>query len=1252
MLPGHHHLSINLSATRLSSLTLMAESYAEVVCSNMSGLKLSDIDTVYIRHTIFNGCGTNQLYRISSLLIENSTFVGHTNTPTALDIRYNTLAKMVNCFIGNYTSGTEVLNILSPHELIHGGGAIVLAHSAVKVVASSFQSNSAQHGGAIYSYRAEIVILNSTFTHNSATNGGAILAAYSYLSISLCTVDSNTAIVSGGFIDMLGTNRIVVRYTIFIANQCPSVLRTYESSVLNITRCVFINNSHELHYKESEVSTPGLANLNGTKHCRSYSINSSVSSSLLGMIYVAINSILNIIDTTFMDNTVPEGVINSLVSEVNIYGTLIVHNNMAINCIIYMEFSTAKFVGYTSILNNTGPICALKSSVQFYGRTEVSQTSTNPKTTSIFMLGGGFTSYQSHVTFTGFTRMVENKADRNGGAILTIDSEITILDYAVIANNSAICMGGGIYIYAGKLNLVGIGNGTFIVSGNAATEDGGGIFALSTFIVLNPGCLHVSDNSAHLGGGLYLMGTTKLQMVQTPLTTSANFTNDSRLEVLKLEIDGNKANYGGGVYIDDSTNFGICENRSRSPINECFMATISFQPSVTSSLNSSFFGVESELDPNTIVFRENSAAISGSSLYGGLLDRCSVSPFVLRYTDENPATFEHGYSYFKHISIVKDDDIRSAPVQLCFCEADLPDCYHNPGPIYVKKGYKFNVSLVAVDHVGHPIDALIHISPLTGTSGLGEGQLTQSSTQECTNLTFNIFSLNNSSEQLILYAEGPCKDAGISQTRINVIFSPCTCPIGFQPNPLQETRCQCECDPILSPHISNCNVTLESFMRETDFWISYSNSSGSQLDGGTFIIYPHCPFDFCHPSSPPIIINLNYPEGADAQCMFNRTGLLCGACHGRFSLVLGSSRCKLCSNHFLVLIMPFLLAGIVLVVLILIFNLTTAVGTINGLILYANIVVANREIFLPFSKPNFATVFMAWLNLDLGLETCFFNGMDAYAKSWLQLSFPLYVIFLVIVIIMTSHYSTQFAKLLVGKDPVATLATLILLSYTKLLRVIITALSFGVLEYSNGTYERVWLFDANINYLKGKHVALFAVSLLIIIVGIAYMVLLLSWQCLLRSRWVRDVRFISFMDTYHAPYNTKHRYWTGLLLLVRVVLYLVSALNLFGDPRINLLSVTFAISVLFFIRVHIQGGVYRHVPVNFPESLFTLNLAAFAGTSMYTLNNTDHQAKLAYISVAFSCFLFLCVTVYHAYAYVLKKLYSPVLEGRWYIIIH
>ena len=161
-------------------------------------------------------------------------------------------------------------------------------------------------------------------------------------------------------------------------------------------------------------------------------------------------------------------------------------------------------------------------------------------------------------------------------------------------------------------------------------------------------------------------------------------------------------------------------------------------------------------------------------------------------------------------------------------------------------------------------------------------------------------------------------------------------------------------------------------------------------------------------------------------------------------------------------------------------------GILNAMIFYANIMHlgGNQGLFLQFERPNFVSIFIAWLNLDIGFDVCFFKGLDVYIKQWLQLIFPTYLIILVITVIIACNFSSTFAKLIGKRNPVATLATLILLSYARLLNSTIDILSFAIIQYTpmdeNDSFkETVWLTDASIPYLSGKHIPLFIVAILI-----------------------------------------------------------------------------------------------------------------------------------------------------------------------------
>ena len=60
---------------------------------------------------------------------------------------------------------------------------------------------------------------------------------------------------------------------------------------------------------------------------------------------------------------------------------------------------------------------------------------------------------------------------------------------------------------------------------------------------------------------------------------------------------------------------------------------------------------------------------------------------------------------------------------------------------------------------------------------------------------------------------------------------------------------------------------------------------------------------------------------------------------------------------------------------------------------------------LSFETPNVISVFLSWMNLEMCINFCLYEGMDTYWKTWLELAFPMYVIVLVVMVIFLSeHY--------------------------------------------------------------------------------------------------------------------------------------------------------------------------------------------------------------------------------------------------------
>ena len=357
----------------------------------------------------------------------------------------------------------------------------------------------------------------------------------------------------------------------------------------------------------------------------------------------------------------------------------------------------------------------------------------------------------------------------------------------------------------------------------------------------------------------------------------------------------------------------------------------------------------------------------------------------------------------------------------------------------------------------------------------------------------------------------------------------------------------CKCHPELEQKgIKRCVITNHTgwVYRSDKLWVSAISTSLDTDSNNTddFVIHQFCPYNYCKQQN--ISINLMSPN---KQCVFNHSGVLCGGCADNLSLALGSSRCLQCDNKYISLILVFALAGIVLVFFIKILDLTVAKGTISGLILYANIVWANRSIVFPTGESlhpglHILHTFIAWINLDLGIETCFIDGLNAYWKTMLQFLFPVYIWSIIGTVIIFSRYFTIASKIF-GNNSVPVLATLFLLSYGKVLHSIIISLGFSLLEYPDGI-KPVWSFDGNVPYFGAAHAILFIIALaVLLLLWLPYTSVLLSIQWLRRKthlkpfRWI--IRWTPLFDAYHGQLKPKHHYWVGILLLVRVLLFVL-----------------------------------------------------------------------------------------------------------------
>ena len=735
----------------------------------------------------------------------------------------------------------------------------------------------------------------------------------------------------------------------------------------------------------------------------------------------------------------------------------------------------------------------------------------------------------------------------------------------------------------------------YIILNNSTFESSQGtaLYALRSVVHIE-GVNLFNGNSGTFGGAL------NLNMSRIFVTSNSHTT-----------ITNNTALYGGGIFaLANLTSFSKKEN---IVYNQC---TVSKETVANETYRI-------ELDGNK-------AIKTGNSIFGGTYSNCRfvcTKKANCSYTPNRLLAITH----IKSSNESKDSEVVGPPSNLCFCENDGSSKGYMRRNITAFPGQTFTVSLEAMDELNGTSTAVVagticknqletsNVCKREYKNDIGYGQRLQELNQQCTNVTFTVNGQSEVSiEAKINYEETAntlyegvnlfnLKAKNRDTVFIQVHLS--GCPVGFQfeHTNKNDQPSGCKCLDYFHNRSISCNTNNGTATKPYNTWLFSGTDVATEhiptLVNRT-VVHNRCPHDYCVYREKNI--NLSNP---DEQCDFSRSRILCGACQGNLSLVLGTSNCKKCSNAYLLLIIPFALAGVALVVLLLKCNLTVSVGHINGIIFYANIVQVNKAILFPNQNMAYHifSTFIAWLNLDLGVETCFFENMDSYAKVWLQFVFPVYLWIMIGLIIILANYSPRLGRL-IGSNSVPVLATLFLLSYAKLLRTFIAATSFTYIEFDDLTYLTVWLTDGNLKYFAPQHTILFLVAILF---GFFYILpltlLVLLAPCLqARShhkafRWVNRLK--PFLDAYQGPYSDKFRFWTGLLLILRIVLFVVYAFNYDNDPS---MSFFWTIIVLFpFAMLCLNTrNVYRHKLANHIETLSLLNIVILCCVNWLTTTTT------------------------------------------------
>ena len=439
------------------------------------------------------------------------------------------------------------------------------------------------------------------------------------------------------------------------------------------------------------------------------------------------------------------------------------------------------------------------------------------------------------------------------------------------------------------------------------------------------------------------------------------------------------------------------------------------------------------------------------------------------------------------------------------------------------------------------------------------------------------------------------------------------CPLGFALH--NDT---CDCDPQLGPYTENCIINYQAVQRLPNCWISSNTGDNSTK----YYVSNNCLVSYC--SQVISLINVQKP---DTQCQQHRTGILCSQCKVGYSLVLGSSKCKKCSNAHLAFIALVIFNGIVLFIIIFLLNLTVTVGTLNAVILYTHIIQINDfplHLQSRLTKPLYFYIEIA--SLGSYFEMCVYDGMDMYAKKWIQLVYPTYVILIACLFIVVSRYSKKLFWLTHNRS-LPVLATIFVLIYTNILQTISDAFLYTTItSLPSKQFRTVWYLDPNVKLFGWKFLLLLIVCLILLLLLLILNTILLFTKTLMRFSIIHRLK--PFIDALQGPFKNQCCYWLGAHLLIRNAILLISLLEE------HLCIAVGCIVMIIGALIHSYIQPYKNKMINIQEMLLFCN---FIILCVLLLSDGGEVLNIVALNVliGLSFLQFMLIILYHMYTFVL-----------------
>eukprot|EP00731_Ephydatia_muelleri_P033811 Em0038g30a len=677
--------------------------------------------------------------------------------------------------------------------------------------------------------------------------------------------------------------------------------------------------------------------------------------------------------------------------------------------------------------------------------------------------GGGGVSFNSSTGDVSISHSTfqNNIATIGGGVVRLLFIDLgggdTGITNCTFQNNSAINAGGAVFSWVGVWSINLMSN--MELNGKADTEPFGHLILQGVMIKDN----HCSCNDYNelRGGAIYfngmkgaIQGTNGFLNLHGNITFSNNtgvnggaisLSNNVPLyfyEGCAVEFSRNAATGFGGALYNNGDKEKVIQTTWN--LNKCTICLINNCLGIKCDFHTNMF---------SITFVDNHAQQGGHSVYatpiyncnncimappnGHLFNLFGFCPNLTSYITTTPSHKD-----------INDIQLLYFPkyVHLCGCSnpnlCNATNQYHGKVITYPGRTVRFNVT--SVDEGNYLSPSVVYTQ--IDTNGITSPKITLGPTQKaqwigtvCGTMEYQIYGPQLASLKLLL-SNYPSN----TPTVVEVTLLPCEPGFTLISNSSTGVM-ECNCSEFLTSFGVVCDASDGTVTRNKPNWIGVYNSTHPALASS-------CPMDYCNSA----IDKVSLARPGDL-CNGGRTGIICGSCHGNHSVVFGSSQCTICSNMWLITLVMFAVLGALLVAALFFLNFTVTQATLYGLIFYANIIQINSSIFFHQANPSLQII-VSFINLDLGIPMCFYNGMDDADKAGLQFVFPAYLLILTLTVIVICHYCLQRSPntstssclyrfpITIGERAVGVLCTLIYLSYYKLLRTVIDTFTYSTVH--------------------------------------------------------------------------------------------------------------------------------------------------------------------------------------------------------------